>query len=151
MLTAAVCFDGIDDEALIEAASGLLRCFENIEAWCAYGDEAQRLLDDVAERHHGPPHRPPHPPHHGTIDAEQAEAISAHGVELLQRAGFASTARTLRGIDPGHAIAEASGGEYVVIIAAGHREGVGPKSVGHVARFVVDHGLGAVTVVRPRA
>ena len=145
MITAAVCFDGIDDEALVEAASDVVRGFEPVEAWCAYGDEAQRLLDDVAERHHGPPH---FPPHHDAIDAEQAEAIAQRGVALLQRAGFTSVARTLRGFDPGHAIAEASGPDYVVVLAAGHRDGVGPKSVGHVTRFVVDHARGPVIVVR---
>ena len=149
MLTAAVCFDGVDDEALVEAALDLLRCFERVESWCAYGDEAQRLLDDAGERHHGPPHHRPHPHHYETADAEQAEAIAAHGVTLLQRAGFTAVARTYRGIDAGHALARASNAEHALILAAGHRESTGPKSVGHVARFVVDHARGPVIVVRP--
>jgi len=144
MIAAAMCFDGVDDEALVDAAHELLACAGSVESWCGYGDAAERLLEDVAKRHHAPPH----PPHHATVDAEQAAAIAERGVALLQRAGFEAIARTFGGHDPGHALATASGPQYVLVLGAGHREGRGPKSVGHVARFVIDHAQGPVLLVR---
>jgi nucleotide-binding universal stress UspA family protein len=148
VLTAALCFDGVDDEALVDAASELLRGFVRLESWCGYGDAAERFIEDVAERHHAP--HPHHPHDQRTIDAEQAEAIADHGVALLQRAAFSGAARTFAGRDPGHAIAEASDTETVLILGAGHRSGIGPKSVGHVARFIVDHARGPVLILRLR-
>jgi hypothetical protein len=94
MIIAAVCFDGVDDEVLIEAARIFLPSFERVEAWCGYGDSAERFMEEVADRHHGPP--PQHAPRHISIDAEQADAIARHGVALLQRAGFEATPRTRR-------------------------------------------------------
>jgi len=143
MITAAFCFDGVDDEGLIAAGKEFLCLFSGFEAWCAYGDDAQRLLGEVAERHHAPP-----PPHHANVDAEQADAIAKRGVALLAQAGIEAVARIFGGSDPGHAIAAASRPDYVLILAAGHREGSGPKSVGHVARFVIDHARGPVLVLR---
>ncbi len=74
---------------------------------------------------------------------EQAAAIAERGVELLRRAGFdGATPRTPAGRDAGHALAAASSPHVVLFIAAGHRRFAGPKSVGHVTRFVVDHAPG---------
>lgn len=145
-MIAAVCVDGVDDEGLIEAARPFLPFFSGVEAWCAHGDAAQRMIEEVAERHHGP--RPPRPPHHDVIDAEQADLIALRGVALLQGAGFRATARTFGGRDPGHALAAASGPGFVLILSAGHRGGIGPKSVGHVARFVLDHVPSPVLLLR---
>jgi hypothetical protein len=142
----AMCFDGVEDESLIEAARTFLPAFANVEAWCAYGDAAERMLDEIAERHHGP--HPPHPTHGAALDAGQAKAIADRGVALLLRAGVAASARTFGGRDAGHALAAASGAEHVLVLLAGHREGSGPKSIGHVARFVVDHARGPVLLLR---
>jgi nucleotide-binding universal stress UspA family protein len=146
MIIAAVCFDGVDDEVLIEAARIFLPSFERVEAWCGYGDSAERFMEEVADRHHGPP--PQHAPRHISIDAEQADAIARHGVALLQRAGFEATPRALGGRDPGHALAAASGSGFILMLSAGHRGGVGPKSIGHVARYVLDHACGPVLLLR---
>ncbi len=148
MITAPICFDGVDDEALIEAVREFLPFFTDVEAWCAYGDAAERFIDDIAERHHGP--HPPHPLRHSVIDAEQADAIARHGVALLQRAGVRAIPRTLGGRDPGHALAAASRPHHVLVLSASHREGSGPKSIGHTARFVLDHARGPVLLLRGR-
>jgi nucleotide-binding universal stress UspA family protein len=144
--TAVLCVDGVEDEALVEAARDILASSQRIEVWCAYGDEAQRLMTAIRERHHAPPPPPPHPDE--KLDAEQAHAIAERGVAIVANAGFSATMRTLRGRDPGHAIAAASAPDFTVILAAGHRRETGPKSVGHVARFVIDHAAGPVLVLR---
>jgi nucleotide-binding universal stress UspA family protein len=144
-MTAALCFDGLEDERLVEAAKPFLAAYPKIESWCAYGDIAERTLAIAVGRHHG---SHPEPPDHESLDAEQATAIADRGVELLARAGFTAIARTLAGRDPGHALAHATRPDVVLLIAAGHREESGPRSVGHIARFVIDHAKGPVFVLR---
>ena len=141
----AICFDGIEDDALVAAALPWIAAFERVEAWCAYGDLAARELAYV-RRAHG---RPPPPPHraHDEVD-RQAEAIAEGGVALLRAAKLEAQSRILGGRDPGHALAEASGPDVTLFLAAGHRGGIGPASVGHVARFTIDHARGPVIVVR---
>jgi nucleotide-binding universal stress UspA family protein len=148
MITAAICFDGVEDDSLIEAVREFLPSFAGVEAWCSYGDAAERFIEDVAERHHGP--HPPHPSRHPVLDAGQADAIARRGVALLQRAGFEAVPRTFGGRDPGHALAAASGPDRVLVLSASHREGRGPKSIGHTARFVLDHARGPVLLLRTR-
>ncbi|HEY9084808.1 MAG TPA: hypothetical protein VIN40_02565 [Candidatus Tyrphobacter sp.] len=144
----AVCFDGIEDGALAEAASPFLHGYSAVEAWCAYGEAAERLLEHVAERHHHAPPPPPPGPHHPSLDAEQAASIAAHGVALLQRLGIPASPQTLGGRDPGHALADASDPGVLLVLAAGHGDRVAPRSVGHVARFVVDHARGPTLLLR---
>jgi hypothetical protein len=141
----AVCLDGVEDEELVAAALPWTGAFERVEAWCAYGDLAARELAYV--RHgHGRPAPPPHA--HDEVDRRQAEAIAESGAALLRAANVEAQPRTLGGRDPGHALAEASGPGVTLFLAAGHRRGIGPKSVGHVARFAIDHARGALLVVR---
>ncbi len=142
----AICFDGIEDEALVAAALPWVTAFERIEAWCAYGDLARRELAYV--RHgHG---RLPPPPHdeHEEVDRRQAESIAEGGVALLRAAQVEAQPHILGGRDPGHALAEASSPDVTLFLAAGHRRGIGPRSVGHVARFALDHARGPVLLVR---
>ncbi|HUY41979.1 MAG TPA: universal stress protein [Candidatus Dormibacteraeota bacterium] len=146
-MKAAVCFDGIDDAALAEAVSPAVRAFDNVEAWCAYADAAQQLLDRIVERHHGPP-QPPHRRHGPSLDEEQAQGVAARAIALLARHGISAAARIIKGENPERALAEASAQDVVLVLAAGHRGGIGPRSVGHVARFVVDHARGPVLVMR---
>jgi len=142
----AICFDGIEDDALVAAALPWIAAFERVEAWCAYGDLAARELAYV-RRAHG---RPPPPPHraHDEVDRRQAEAIAEGGVGLLRAAKVEVQSRILGGRDPGHALADASGPDITLFLAAGHRAGSGPASVGHVARFAIDHARGPLIVVR---
>jgi nucleotide-binding universal stress UspA family protein len=148
--TAAFCFDGIEDEELVHAAKDVLPATDRVEAWCAYGHAAEDILSAAADRHRAP-HRPPPPPHHRGPDEEQATAIAQRGAQILMQAGYqATTPHTLAGTDPGHAIADASRPDVIVVVAAGHRRERGPKSIGHVARFVIDHAGGPVLVLRLR-
>ncbi len=144
----AVCFDGVEDESLAAAAAEFVRGYQPVESWCAYGDAAERLVEQIAERHHGPLH-PPHPPRHANLDEEQAQAIADRGVLLFRHLGIAATSRAIGGRDAEHAIVEASDAGVMLLLSAGHRGGTGPRSVGHVARFVVDHARGPVLLLRP--
>jgi nucleotide-binding universal stress UspA family protein len=161
MAILALCVDGVRDELLVEAALPWTGHFARVEVWCAYGDAAARELEHLRERHgrphHPPPHQPPprhrpsSPPRHPEPDPdrEQAEAIAARAAGLLAARRVAANPRVLGGRDAGHAIAAASTPDIALFLAAGHRGGIGPKSIGHVARFVIDHAIGPVIVVRP--
>jgi nucleotide-binding universal stress UspA family protein len=96
---------------------------------------------------HGRPPPPPHQPR-DEVDRWQAEAIAEGGAALLRAANVAAEPRVLGGRDAGHALAEASSPAITLFLAAGHRGGFGPRSVGHVARFAIDHARGPVLVVR---
>ena len=146
-LTFALCVDGVDDEALISAAMPWISQAGRIEVWCGYGDEAARELEHIRERH-GRPH-PPHHPHEDDVpDREQAAAIAQAAVDLLRERGISATPRTLSGRDAGHAVAAATTREVAVLLGSGHRGGIGPKSIGHVARFIIDHATGPVIVLK---
>jgi len=145
----AVCVDGVEDENVIAAAIPWVSRFGEVEVLCAYGDVAGRELQHARDRHGRPP--PPRPHHDDeTFDREQAEAIAARGVTLMAQQNVKAGARVISGRDAGHALAAASGSEVALLLAAGHREDVGPHSVGHVARFVVDHARGPLIVIRVR-
>jgi len=143
----AICIDGVEDEELIAAALLWTARFDSVEVWCAYGELAGRELRHVRE-HHGRPPEPPHSHRHEDVDEEQAEAIVARGTALIRQANVQPRVRMLRGRDAGHAIVAACQPETTLFLAAGHGGGVGPHSVGHVARFVIDHALGPIILVR---
>jgi len=147
MRVLAICLDGVADEALITAALPWAIRFDGVEVWCAYGELAGRELRHVRE-YHGRPPEPPHPHGRDDVDREQAEAIVSRGTELMRHAHIEAQGRILRGRDAGHAIIEASQLDTTLFLAAGHRGGVGPHSLGHVARFVIDHARGPIILVR---
>jgi nucleotide-binding universal stress UspA family protein len=145
----AVCIDGVEDENMIAAAIPWVTRFGEVEVWCAYGDVAEREVQHARDRHGRTP--PPRPRHDdATFDREQAAAIAGRSVALMAQQNVKAAARVISGRDAGHALASASGSDAALLLAAGHREGVGPHAVGHVARFVVDHARGPVIVIRLR-
>jgi len=142
--TLAICLDGVQDEQLIAAAIPWTSLFESVELWCAYGKVAARELGYLRERHlRAAPHH-----HSEDVDRQQAQEILDRGAQLMRETRIEPRLRTLTGRDAGHALAEAGRGDVALFLAAGHRPGIGPHSVGHVARFVVDHAACAVIVVR---
>jgi nucleotide-binding universal stress UspA family protein len=147
MQVLAVCVDGVQDEQLIAAALEWVPAFQRTQVWCGYGDVAARQLEQLRDRH-GRPGPPPPKHHENDPDRAQAEAIAERAVALFREKNVEAEARVLGDRDPGHAIAAASSAETALLLAAGHRGGVGPKSIGHVARFVIDHATGPVIVVR---
>jgi hypothetical protein len=143
----ALCVDGVADGELVTAAKTWVPCFSKVEVWCAYGNLATRELANARERHGHAPHPPP-PKHGPDPDREQADGIVQRGVELLRAQGIEAAPRALGGQDPGRALADASTPEIALFLSSGHHGGIGPKSFGHVARFVVDHARGPVIVVK---
>jgi len=101
--------------------------------------------------------RPPGPPPPREEEMRQAEKSSAQDIlnEGLRR--FPSAEAIQRQGRPEREIvnAAAEGQADLVIICPraeyGGRHTIGPKSVGHVARFVVDHAPCPVLLVRPLA
>jgi len=147
-MRAGVCFDGVESAELVKAATPFLGAFERVEAWCAYGDVAGRELAYVLRRHGRPAPRQEREACRAMLDEEQADAIAERGAALLREAGFPAAPRAVTGGDAGHALVEAAGARVALIVGAGHLPGAGPKSIGHVARFVIDHARAPVIVVR---
>ena len=109
-----------------------------------------------------PPHHPPppmHPPHHPPREEEMSEAERASAQEILDEGRrYLAGAETLERegrpeLEIVNVAAEWRADLVVLCSRATYRERreVGPKSVGHVARFVVDHAPCPVLLLRPLA
>ena len=105
----------------------------------------------------GPPHRPPrpHPPHEQELNL--AEGVSGEealkeALNALQALGLRGEARLERG-KPNQAIVEMAQKGNVDLIAINRRERPehlrqGPASLGHNARFIIDHAPCDVLLLR---
>lgn len=115
---------------------------------------------------HGPPiHRTPWPAPRGSKVDEQLEAADAEGTAALLAVWAERCAATLSGAGimqhvrhgrPEREIVAAADelGADLIVVQARTRPGPmdpGPRSVGHVARFVLDHAPVPVLLVRGRA
>ena len=109
-----------------------------------------------------PPHHPPppsHPPHHIPREEEMSEAERASAQEILNEGRrYLASAEILERegrpeLEIVNVAAEWHADLVVVCSRAAYRERreIGPKSVGHVARFVVDHAPCPVLLLRPLA
>lgn len=83
---------------------------------------------------------------------ERAHAVLATTTALLRARGLASEAAPVRVGEPGREIcaAAATANVRLIVLSASRRlqPGPGPRSVGHTARFVVDHAPCPVLLVR---
>jgi nucleotide-binding universal stress UspA family protein len=126
----------------------------------------RRDIDLIRERFLRPPMHPPHPPpspmhppHHIPREEEMSEAERASAQEILTEGrGYFASAETLEKegrpeLEIVNVAAEWRADLVVVGSRAAYRgtPEIGPKSVGHVARFVVDHAPCPVLLLRPRA
>ena len=114
---------------------------------------------ELAEFLRGPLHRPPHPgPERREASlgaAERKAGLSAveEAQTAAQRAGLAATTITKEG-QPEKVILETArefGAGLIVLRAregADGRPRIGPASVGHTARFVIDHAECSVLILR---
>jgi nucleotide-binding universal stress UspA family protein len=145
------CLDGTNAEQVHRAVSRML-CAETTIGILYVTDTWPQ---EEMERHRERLLRPPHPPLLRREQMRQAEEASAQeileegkrylvGAETLQRTG-----RPEREIVNSAAIWHA---DLIVICSRstwGGGSSPGPKSVGHVARFVLDHAPCPVLLIRP--
>jgi nucleotide-binding universal stress UspA family protein len=91
-------------------------------------------------------HRPEPHPMQAVAEAEGAELLDA-AAERLGRTGVAKV--TLRGHRVEHDVVQTLGENVDLLVLArdGDRAHVGPRSLGHATRFVVDHAPCAVLLV----
>jgi nucleotide-binding universal stress UspA family protein len=101
--------------------------------------------------------RPPGPPPRRELEMEQAEKMSAQDIldEGLRR--FAGAEALQRQGRPEREIVNMAAewaADLVIVCPRAEHSGkptIGPKSVGHTARFVIDHAPCPVLLVRPTA
>lgn len=102
--------------------------------------------------------RPPLPPHRReeveTVERERGRAVLAGAEAVLRRAGYGgAVTRELLANRPEHALVALAAHWSADLMALQARDApshppTGPGSVGHVARFVVDHAPCPVLLVR---
>jgi nucleotide-binding universal stress UspA family protein len=151
---AAGLFDWLAVQAARFAGKSAVRLFLNVFLLGSLTDTGPRHdIEHLRERFL----RPPGPPPPREEEMRQAEKSSAQDIlnEGLRR--FPSAEAIQRQGRPEREIVNvaAEGQADLVIICPraeyGGRHTIGPKSIGHVARFVVDHAPCPVLLVRPLA
>ena len=146
------CLDGTNVEQVSKAVSTMLRASTMTIGILYVTDTGPQ---EEMQRHRVRFLRPPHPPLPRREQMRQAEEASAReileegrrylvGAETLQRTGRPERESVNSAAD-WHA-------DVIVICSRSPRDGgpsLGPKSIGHVARFVLDHAPCPVLLVRP--
>ncbi len=145
------CLDGANAEQMSRAVGTLLRAETRTMAVLYVTDSGPEVqMEQQRERHL----RPPHPPLPRREQMRRAEGMAAQeileegsrslgGAEMLRRTGR-----------PEREVVQAATewkADVIVICSRSSAGGppLGPKSVGHVARFVLDHAPCPVLLVRP--
>lgn len=117
------------------------------------------LRHDLRDHLRGPSHRPPHrgpAPHDAAMKAaeETAGRAAIEEAETTARLAGLKTEASIREGKPEKTIVEATGEVRADLIVIWAREGaagrpsIGPVSVGHTARFVIDHAPCDVLLLR---
>ena len=117
----------------------------------------ERFLRRPLHPHHAPAPLPEHLPRPSPREEEIYEAEKASAEEILKESrGYCAGAATMeRAGRPEREIVNLAAewrADLVIVCsraAYGSRDKIGPKSVGHVARFVVDHAPCPVLLLRP--
>ena len=91
------------------------------------------------------PHPPPGPDPVSTATEEEAAALLADAAE---RIGRDATTTARRGRAEDEVLDAARDADVLVLARGGEPDHLGPKSVGHAERFVLDHASCAVLLVR---
>ena len=146
------CLDGANAEQMARTVGTLLKTEAQTMAVLYVTDTGPKMqIEQQNERHL----RPPHPPLSRREQMWQAEEVTAQEIleegsrslddaEMLRRTG-----------QPGREIVQVATewkADVIVIYSRSSTRGgppLGPKSVGHVARFVLDHAPCPVLLVHP--
>lgn len=146
------CLDGTNAEQISKAVSTMLRAETRTTAVLHVTDSGPEIqMERQRERFM----RPPHPPVPRQERMRQAEGMAAQeileegsralgGAEMLRRTGHVAQEIV-------QAAAEWQADLLVICSRSsmGKEPLLGPKSVGHVARFVLDHAPCPVLLIRP--
>jgi nucleotide-binding universal stress UspA family protein len=145
------CLDGTNAEA-ISRATGLFSPAELTVGLIYVIDQGPHHdIEHTRERHFRPPVPPPGREHQ-MVEAEQASAKEIIDEGLRYLSGAESLRREGR---PEREIVNAAAdweADLIIICPRAEyrdKHKIGPKSVGHVARFVLDHAPCPVLLVRP--
>ncbi len=131
-------------EATVDAAAALLPADADIELLHVAGDAETFVRAGrrgLLGRH---PHPPPGPDPVSAASEQEAEAMLADALARLGR-DAATTARRGRAED--EVLEVARGADVLLMARNGDRDHLGPKSIGHATRFVLDHAPCAVILV----
>lgn len=148
-----VAVDGNGTEAALAELARLVE-LEGHELLLAYVQDTgvRGGLDLVRDRFHGGPLPAERAKLIGVAERQKADSIVAEASELAARFGVGARTVVEAG-EPGRVLARLAADRGAKLIAIGARSGggqlpPGPKSIGHTARFVVDHGPCPVLLLR---
>jgi nucleotide-binding universal stress UspA family protein len=149
------CLDGTNSEQVSKAVGALLRTETRIIGVLYVTDSGPEVQ---MERHRERFLRPPHPPLPRREQMRQAEEASAQEILEEGSRSLGGAERLWRTGRPEREIVQAAvewQADVIVICSRSHQGGgplpPGPKSIGHVARFVLDHAPCPVLLVRPQS
>ena len=150
---AILCVDGAAPDALLDAASGLV---DASLVWVPAHVVDTRGRRELGLLRSGIPGAGPLSPSQleaiDTATAEHTRAVLAAATAGLERRGLRHESPQIRSGEPGRElcdIAAAARASLVVLFASRRaRAARGPGSVGHTARFVLDHAPCPVLLVR---
>ena len=147
------CLDGANAQQLRDAVASLLQAETRTMAVLYVTDSGPEVQVEQQRTRH---FRPPHPPLPRREQMQQAEGMAAQDI-LAEGSRFLDGAEMLRRTGrPEREIVQAAQewqADIVVVCSRSPDGGVpplGPRSVGHVARFVLDHAPCPVLLVRTR-
>ena len=132
-------------EATVDAAAALLPADAEIELLHVAFDAETFVRAGrrgLLGRH---PHPPPGPDPVSTATEEEAAALLA---DAAARLGRDATRTARRGRAEDEVLDAARDADVLVLARGGEPDHLGPKSVGHAERFVLDHASCAVLLVR---
>lgn len=148
------CLDGTNTEQIRQAVSSLLTTSDRTIGLLYVTDAGpQADLERQRERFLRPPGLPPA----RREQMRQAEVASAQGILVEGGRAFPGAERIHRTGRPEREIVNAAAewnADLILICPRTNYDDkpiIGPKSVGHVARFVLDHAPCPVLLVRPQA
>ena len=148
------CVDGTNIEQVRQAVEALLSPETRAMGVLYVTDTGPQ---EEMERHRERLLRPPHPPLPRREQMRQAEDVLAQEILEEGRRSLGDAEMLRRTGRPEREIVQAAvawQADVIVICARSPQEGSlppGPKSVGHVARFVLDHAPCPVLLIRPRS
>jgi nucleotide-binding universal stress UspA family protein len=148
------CLDGTNVEQVSQAVKALLGRDPRTVGVLYVTDTGPQ--EDM-ERHRERFLRPPHPPLPRREQMRQAEQASAQEILEEGSRSFGGAEKLWRTGRPEREIVQAAvewRADVIVMCSRSAIDGgprLGPKSVGHVARFVLDHAPCPVLLIRPRS